>query len=155
MGLDVTEQARFGPEQLRSLAARAGALPLDAAAVSAEPVRAIGSVAANPVLRFIVEALRFYFEFHAKYDRFYGAFIHDPFAVAAAIDRSLVRSQPTYVDVETGSGLAHAMTVADFRGLLRRPPNVDVAVEADADRFLERFIERVGGFAARTTGAAR
>jgi purine nucleosidase len=155
LGLDVTEQARFRPEQLRSLVARAGALPLDAAAVSADPVQAVGSVAANAVLRFIVDALRFYFEFHAKYDGFYGAFIHDPFAVAAAIDRSLVRTQPTFVDVETGTGLAHAMTVADFRGLRRRPPNVDVAVEADADRFLERFIERVGTLAARTTVAAR
>ena len=155
MGLDVTEQARFRPEQLRSLAARAGALPLDAAALTAEPVPAIGSVASNPVLRFIVDALRFYFEFHAKYDGFYGAFIHDPFAVAAAIDRSLVRTQPTFVDVETGQGLAHAMTVADFRGLRRRPPNVDVAVEADADRFLERFIERVGALAARTNVSAR
>jgi hypothetical protein len=47
------------------------------------------------------------------------------------------------------------MTVADFRGLLRRPPNVDVAVEGDADRFLERFIERVGALAARAPVAAR
>lgn len=155
MGLDVTEQARFRPEQVRHLAARSGALPLDAAVLTAEPLPAIGSVAANPILRFIVDALRFYFEFHARYDGFYGAFIHDPFAVAAAIDRSLVRTQSTFVDVETGPGLAHAMTVADFRGLTRRPPNVEVAVEADADRFLERFIERVGGLAARTSGAPR
>jgi len=155
MGLDVTERARFLPEQLRHLAVRAGALPLDAAAAGTEPVRAIGSVAANPMLRFLVDALRFYFEFHAKYDGFYGAFIHDPFAVAAAIDRSLVRTQPTFVDVEIGSGLGHAMTVGDFRGLLRRPPNVDVAREADADRFMDRFIDRVGGFAARAPGAAR
>ena len=30
------------------------------------------------MLRFVVDALRFYFEFHARYDGFYGAFIHDP-----------------------------------------------------------------------------
>jgi len=30
-----------------------------------------------------------------------------------------------------------------------RPPNVDVAVEADADRFFERFIERLGDLAGR------
>jgi len=155
MGLDVTEQARLTPEHLRHLAVRAGAQPLDAAALGTEPVAAIGSVAAHPMLRFIADALRFYFEFHAKYDGFYGAFIHDPFAVAAAIDRSLVRAQPTFVDVETGPGLAHAMTVADFRGHSRRPPNADIAMQADADRFIERFIERVGGLAARTSGAAR
>jgi purine nucleosidase len=155
MGLDVTERARFRPEHLRHLAVRAGVRPLDADPLGREPVEAIGSVAANPVLRFIVDALRFYFEFHAKYDGFYGAFIHDPFAVAAAIDRSLVRAEPVFVDVETGRGLAHGMTVADWRGLTRRPANVDVAVAGDADGFIERFIERVGGLASRRTAVAR
>lgn len=155
MGLDVTEQARFRPEHLRHLAVRAGVQPLDADPLGREPAQAVGSVAANPVLRFIVDALRFYFEFHAKYDGFYGAFIHDPFAVAAAIDRSLVRAEPVFVDVETGSGLGHGMTVADWRGLTRQPANLDVAVEGDADGFIERFIERVGGLAARRSGVTR
>ena len=45
------------------------------------------SVASQPVVRYVADALRFYFEFHAQYDGFYGAFIHDPLAVAAALDR--------------------------------------------------------------------
>jgi purine nucleosidase len=155
MGLDVTERARFLPQHLRQLAERAGAQPPDADALGRAPVDAIGSVAANPVLRFIVDALRFYFEFHAMYDDFYGAFIHDPFAVAAAIDRSLVRAEPVFIDVETGSGLAHGMTIADWRGLTRKPANVDVAVEGEADVFIERFIDRVGGLAARRSGVTR
>ena len=128
---------------------------MDADSAGREPVEAVGSVASNPVLRFIVDALRFYFEFHAKYDGFYGAFIHDPFAVAAAIDCSLVRWQPVFVDVEAGSNLAHGMTVADWRHLTGNPANVDVAVEGDAATFLERFIDRVGGLAARRAGVAR
>ena len=114
-----------------------------------------GSVAANPVLRFIGDALRFYFEFHERYDGFYGAFIHDPFAVAAALDRSLVFTQPVFVDVETGPGLAHAMTVADWRGITRNPPNLDVAVAGNAETFIERFIDRVGGLAATHARVAR
>ena len=31
---------------------------------------------------FVADALRFYMEFHSRYDGFYGAFIHDPLAVA-------------------------------------------------------------------------
>ena len=155
LGLDVTEKARFVPEHLRHLAVRAGVQPLDAAPLAAEPAQAIGSVAANRTLRFIVDALRFYFEFHATYDGFYGAFIHDPVAVAAALDRSLVRAQAVAVDVETGPGLAHGMTIADWRGLTKREPNVDVAVEVDVDRFIDRFIERVGGFAASRAPAFR
>ena len=46
------------------------------------------SVASNPIVRYVADALRFYMEFHARYDGFYGAFIHDPLAVAAALDRT-------------------------------------------------------------------
>ena len=155
MGLDVTERLRYLPEHLRHLAIRAGAQPMDAARLAAEPLETAGSVAANPTLTFLVDALRFYFEFHAKYDGFYGAFIHDALAVAAAIDRSLVRTRPVFVDVEAGRGLAHAMTVADWRGHTRNAPNADVAVEFEAKLFLDRFIERVGGLASRTPGMAR
>ena len=155
MGLDVTELARFLPEHIAALARRAGATDADAAATGSDPIIARGTAAANPVVGFIVDALRFYFEFHARYDGFYGAFIHDPFAVAAAIDRALVRTRALPVDVETGPGLAHGMTVADWRGLTGRPPNLDVAVEADAETFFERFIDRVARLAAERSGVAR
>jgi purine nucleosidase len=155
MGLDVTEGARLLPAHLGRLALRAGADPRDAGAFASEPLRVVGSVAANPVLRFIGDAARFYFEFHDRYDGFYGAFIHDPFAVAAALDRAVVRTQAVFVDVETGAGLAHGMTVADWRGLTGKPANLDVAVEADAGAFLDRFVERVGGLAARLAPVAR
>ncbi len=147
MGLDVTEQARLLPSHLGRLALRAGASRRDAGAFASEPVRVVGSVAENPILRFIGDAVRFYFEFHDRNDGFYGAFIHDPFAVAAALDRSLVEAQPVFVDVEAGPGLAHGMTVADWRGFTGKPPNLDVAIEADAAGFLDRFVERVGDLA--------
>jgi purine nucleosidase len=133
LGLDVTEQVRFLPEHLRHLAVRAEVQPLDANPLGTDDVHAVGSVAANPVLRFIV----------------------DPLAVAAALDRSLVQSRPVAVDVETGAGLAHGMTVADWRGLTRKPANVDVAVEADAPAFIDRFIDRVGKLAASRAELAR
>jgi purine nucleosidase len=155
MGLEVTERARIRPEDLRHLAVRAGVQPLDADPLGREPLQAVGTVAESPVLRFIVDALRFYFEFHAKYDGFYGAFIHDPFAVAAALDRSLVRAESVFVDVEAGANLAHGMTVADWRHLTGKPPNLDIAIEGDAQAFLDRFIDRVGGLAARRAGVAR
>lgn len=149
MGLDVTERARLLPAEVARLARRAGAVAPDAAAL-ADPSTGLvptGSVAANPVLRFLADALRFYFEFHARADGFYGAFVHDPFAVAAALDRSLVATRPAFVDVETGPGLGHAMTVADWRGHTGRPPNVDVATDGDAHIFLDRLVDRVGGLA--------
>lgn len=155
MGLDVTEKARFIPEHLRALAVRGGAGPVDVEALAREPVTAVGTVADNPILRFVVDALRFYFEFHAEYDGFYGACLHDPFALAAAWNRGLVETRPVFVDVETGSGPAHAMTVADWRGLTKRPPNLDVAVDANADAFIRHLVDRVGGLAAERSGMSR
>ena len=67
-GLDVTERAKLTPAHLEGLAARAGGGP------------------ENAVVRFVSDALRFYFEFHSRYDGFYGAFIHDALVLAAALD---------------------------------------------------------------------
>jgi purine nucleosidase len=155
MGLDVTEQARLIGEHLRHLALRAGARPADAEALAHEPARPIGTVADDPILRYVVDALRFYFEFHAANDGFYGAVVHDPFAVAATIDRTLVTAKPGFVDVETGSGPAHAMTVTDWRGLTKQPANLDVVVEGRADTFLRLLVDRLGGLAAERSGVAR
>jgi purine nucleosidase len=92
--------------------------------------------------------LRFYMEFHSRYDHFYGAFVHDPLALAVAKDPTLVRTLAVTVDVELSGRLTSGETVTDWRRVWGRPPNLDVAVEADADRFFELFIERVGRLAA-------
>ncbi len=132
------------PEHLAALAARAGC--------GRRPtVAAAGATAdRNPVVRYLADALRFYMEFHSRYDGFYGAFIHDPLALAAALDPTLVRTEPLTVDVELGGRLTTGETVTDWRRVWGRPPNVDVAVEADSARFFARFIERVGALAARS-----
>ena len=134
LGLDVTEKVKLTPTHLASLAARAG-----------DDVES----PASPVVRFLSDALRFYMEFHSRYDDFYGAFIHDPFALAAALDPDLVCSEALCVDVELEGTLTAGETVADWRRAWGRPPNLDIALEADAPAFLVRFVERVGDLAAR------
>jgi purine nucleosidase len=132
LGLDVTERAKLLPAHLAALIDRAG-----------------GSAATHPVIRYLEHALRFYMEFHSRYDGFYGAFIHDPLAVAAALDPALVRAEDVAVDVELGGTLTTGETVADWRRSWGRPPTLSVAVEARVDVFFERFIERVAALAAR------
>jgi purine nucleosidase len=138
LGLDVTERAKLLPHHLAEIAARAGCSP-DGRGPDGRT---------NPIIRYLDDALRFYMEFHSRYDRFFGAFIHDPLALATAIDPTLVRTEPVTVDVEMEGRLTTGETVADWRRVWGRPPNVDVAVEADVLRFFERFIERVGDLAA-------
>jgi purine nucleosidase len=122
--------------------------PTPAATFAVSAARGSPSVAYNAVIRFIADALRFYMEFHSRYDGFHGAFLHDPLALAVALDAGLVRTEALAVDVELGGSLTTGETVADWRRRWGRSPNLDVAVEADAEGFLDRFIERVGSFAA-------
>lgn len=150
LGLDVTEQAKILPDHVVALARAAGSTPDDSLALARDedPMHATSSVASNPIVRYVADALRFYMEFHARYDGFYGAFIHDALAVAAALDPSLIRTQAVTVDVELGGTLTTGETVADWRGVWGRSPNLDVAIEADAPEFLRRFVDRVGRLAA-------
>lgn len=157
LGLDVTESIRLETDHVVRLARRAGSTPDDALALQRgeDPMSPVHSVASNPIVRYLADALRFYFEFHAEYDGFYGAFLHDPQAVAAALDRSLVTTEALFVDVETRGELTTGMTIADTRRLRGRTPNVDVVRTVDAAVFTDRLIERVGGLAADRSGVAR
>ncbi len=153
----MTEQARIVPDDIVRLARRAGSTPDDSIALARgeDPMHGTRSVASNPIVRYIADALRFYMEFHARYDGFYGAFIHDPLAVAAALDRGLVTTEPLFVDVETAGELTAGMTVADRRHLTGKPANLDVALSADVATFLDRLIERVGRLAADHSDVSR
>jgi len=131
-GLDVTERAKLTPAHLEQLG---------------ETARGDG-----PVVRFVADALRFYFEFHSRYDGFYGAFIHDALAIAAAIDPSLAKTQPLAVEVELEGRWTTGETVADWRRAWGREPDVDVAVEADIEVFFARFVDRVGRLASGRAG---
>jgi len=145
LGLDVTERAKITPEHLEHLARRAGC-------------RSDGSSmeggGTNRVIRFLGDALRFYMEFHSRYDGFYGAFIHDGLAMAAALDQTLVRAEAVAVEVELGGTFTTGETVADWRRTWKRPPNLDVAVEADVATFFTRFLDRVGKLAAGRSAVA-
>jgi purine nucleosidase len=129
LGLDVTERAKMTPGHLERLTQRAGGPD-------------------GPVVRFLGDALRFYFEFHSRYDGFFGAFIHDALAVAVALDPALARREALPVEVELAGSRTAGETVADWRRAPGRPPTLDVVVEADVEAFFERFVERVGALAA-------
>jgi purine nucleosidase len=156
LGLDVTEQARFTTDHMVALSRRADSSPDDEVALARgeEPMHNTQSVASNPVIRFVADAVRWYMEFHAEFDGFYGAYIHDAMAMAAALDPNLVQAEALTVDVEVAGELTTGETVADWRRHVKRPPNMDVAVSVEAATFFDRFIDRVGGLAAARAGSA-
>ncbi len=144
-GLDVTRQIALTPEILGRLAAAADSTTTT---LSAEDARGTRSSASNPLIRVIEDATRFYLESYHDLGHGYLAHLHDPLAAAVALDPNLVEIRQTTVDVELNGTLTRGMTVTDWSGRWARKPNAWIAVQADPDGFFDRFIERVGSFAA-------
>lgn len=143
--LDITETIEMKPEHLALLAERAHSVPVELVSEADGP--GVRSAASNPIVRYCVDAVRFYFDFHRLYDQGYLAHMHDPFAAAVALDPSLARARPATVDVELTGTITRATTVADWAGMWGREPNADIVIGTDPKEFFERLIGRVGDFA--------
>lgn len=146
LGLNLTEHIALTPTLLTRLGAAAQSPSAPMSVLDDQGTR---SAAANPLIRVLEDALRFYFEFHFDQGEGYLAHLHDPLAAAVALDPHLVECRPTTVDVELTGTLTRGMTIADWSGRWGRPPNALVGIGVDANVFFERFIARVGLFARR------
>lgn len=146
LGLNLTENIELTPTLLTRLAAAAQS---PSPAMSVLDDRGTRSGAANPLIRVLEDAMRFYFEFHFDQGEGYLAHLHDPLAAAVALDPELVQYRPATVDVELTGTLTRGMTIADWNGRWGRPPNALVGIGVDPTAFFERFIARVGPFAQR------
>jgi purine nucleosidase len=97
--------------------------------------------AADPVAAFVARALRRYQEaYEARLGR-RAAPLHDPLAVAVALDPTLVDAVEVPVAVETRGEVTRGMLVADRRpGRAPGGPTARVALRVDADRALGRLL---------------
>ena len=120
VGLDVTHKALFTPAHVERLEGRVG-----------------GMVAA---------LLEFYGHFHKEVYDFDGSPIHDAVAVAHVIRSNLVRTEHLNTEIDAESELCRGRTVVDLWRRSGREPNSHVAVDIDADGFLELLVERLNSF---------
>jgi purine nucleosidase len=105
----------------------------------------------SPLGQLIEGATSFYMDFYAAVVGEDGCRLHDPLALAVAIDPSLVRLETTRVEVETEGRWTMGETVADLAGVRGSPwpvgwepeANARVAFDVDEDVFMKRFVERV------------
>jgi len=97
---------------------------------------------ANALSGLIVRMTRFYMQYHRKTEKFFGGFLHDPIAVAAAIRPSMYQTIRLCVEIETAGKATRGMTVTDFRGHAKGK-TVDVALKFDKEQFLKLFHERL------------
>jgi pyrimidine-specific ribonucleoside hydrolase len=121
MPLDVTHQALFREADVERLEA-----------VGTRPARVFAGL------------LRYFARFHRERYGWDGSPIHDAVAIGHLALPDLVRTEAYRVDVETTSELTRGRTVVDLHGLTGKPPNVDVGVAIDRERFIDALIDAVG-----------
>ncbi len=131
LGLDVTEQVWLTMDDVASICAPAPS---------------------SELATLISRAIGYYAGFYASTGRTEGACMHDPLAVAAAIDPSLCGWVDTRVEIELEGRWTRGETVTDLLGIRNTPwtdwrPEDDarVAISVDAPAVVTRMIERLRG----------
>ncbi len=124
IGLDVTHKTTIDPADLAAL-----------------QTRSAGKPRAEALIRFIDDASRHYFDRMEKRRGKRILLMHDPLALAVALDPTLVATRQVAVDVETAGRLTTGATIADWRGDWARLANSEVALSVDAERFRKKFFD--------------
>lgn len=145
--LDITETMVLTPDHLVQFAAAAESTPLELPDV--DDPRGLRSVASNALVRNVVDALRFYFEFHDDMNEGYLAHVHDPFAAMVALDPTRVTTTPARVAVELVGTHTRGMTVADERAMTGAP-NAAIVTSADSEALLDNLIATLAELARRS-----
>lgn len=73
-----------------------------------------------------------------------GGQIYDACAVASVIDLRVVDTKLLHVDIELGGRFTRGRTVTDFSVNHKLPPNVDVGIHMDRDRFMQILFDGFG-----------
>jgi inosine-uridine nucleoside N-ribohydrolase len=117
VGLNLTHQAQAAPAVVDRL-------------------RAIGNAPAEAAVGW----LGFFADTYRTVYGFEGPPVHDPCALALAIDPSIVRTVETFVAIETEGRWTRGATAVDLHGRLGRAPNARVAMELDVARFWDLLV---------------
>jgi inosine-uridine nucleoside N-ribohydrolase len=119
VGLDVTHKALMTPEH-------------------ADRVHGSGRTG-----KLVAELFAFYHRFHADTYGLPGSPIHDAVALAHVTHPDLLETVERHVAVDCESQLCRGRTVVDLWRRTGNEPNAHVAVDIDADRFIDLLLERI------------
>jgi inosine-uridine nucleoside N-ribohydrolase len=119
VGLDVTHKALMTPEH-------------------ADRVRGSGRTG-----KLVAELFAFYHRFHADTYGLPGSPIHDAVALAHVTHPDLLETVERHVAVDCESRLCRGRTVVDLWRRTGNEPNAHVAVDVDAERFIDLLLERI------------
>jgi pyrimidine-specific ribonucleoside hydrolase len=105
-----------------------------------EKFRAMG----NKTGKLVAELLDFFDLFHRREGfGFTGAPLHDPCAVAFAMDPTLFVTKAYYVEIETSGEHTLGATVVDFKNRYGKPKNVEVVLDLDREKFIDLMVASI------------
>jgi inosine-uridine nucleoside N-ribohydrolase len=119
VGLDVTHKALFTLDRVERLRRR------------------------GRIAQVVAELIDFYGVFHRETYGWPGSPIHDALALAHVIRPELLDTVRCGVRVDTGGELSRGRTNVDRWGRMAWAPNASVAVDVDAEAFLDLLEERI------------
>lgn len=120
MGLDLTRQASATKEVV-------------------EKIKSLN----NKASKLFVDLMEF---FEASQKNVYGWSappVHDPTTIAYIIDPECIEVKPMFCEIELWSERSYGRTLCDYFGILKKEPNVDVAVKLDFDKFWNLVYENL------------
>jgi inosine-uridine nucleoside N-ribohydrolase len=100
----------------------------------------------SPVAAMSVALMRFFAETYERVFGFEAPAVHDPCAVAAVIDPSIVTTRNVNVMIDTSSGISAGRTACDIHGVTGAEPNADVALDLDVPAFWDLMIEGLASY---------
>src|SRR5216684_1545921 len=109
-------------------------------ALATREVTARLRAAQRPVATFAADLLAFFADTYRNVFGFPAPPVHDPCAVAAIIDPTILRAHTMRVEIETRGEWTSGRTVCDVYGQLGRQPNARVGYALDVPRFWEMVI---------------
>ncbi len=102
----------------------------------------------TPLGAFLYSMVRYYINANEASDPIFleGSPLHDPLAVAVALDPSLVETFPINLQVDLG-GQSRGRTIGDAARLRKPAVSTRVALGVDSQRFLNRWFEHITSIA--------
>lgn len=105
----------------------------------AEDIRQIGT----PLAKFVIDIQAALNNYAKDESALAGFDLPDPITMAIAIDPTLAEFKRYRVDVTIDDGLARGLTVVDILGATHKTPQVEVAVTANREQFVEMLRQSV------------
>jgi inosine-uridine nucleoside N-ribohydrolase len=99
--------------------------------------------AQRPVASFAADLLVFFASTYHKVFGFPAAPLHDPCAVAAVIDPTIIRANMMHVEIETAGEWTSGRTVCDVYAKLGKEPNARVGYALEVERFWDMVISTI------------